>query len=210
MADVRIMLVANGILAAPSSSGLGESKAVTQASERLQSATETLQEQRRKQKDHEEDLTKDYGPDDVFRTLKDTCISLDAGEYTYELCWLKQVSQKSKKNSGSQDMGSFSGYEITTVDEDLPPDGKGLGSGERLVHKYEDGSHCWNGPNRSTTVVLACSETEEIWKVTEEEKCVYRMEVGTPAVCDMPGKTEGSSVKISGGKVPSVVDHDEL
>ena len=33
-------------------------------------------------------------------------------------------------------------------------------------------------------IVLGCSENDEIWKVTEEEKCVYRMEVGTPAVCE--------------------------
>jgi protein kinase C substrate 80K-H len=31
--------------------------------------------------------------------------------------------------------------------------------------------------------VLACAEKDEIWKIVEEEKCVYRMEVGTPAVC---------------------------
>ena len=49
--------------------------------------------------------------------------------------------------------------------------------------KYENGQHCWNGPNRQTTVVLACAETDEIWKVTEQEKCMYRMDVGTPAVC---------------------------
>jgi len=36
-------------------------------------------------------------------------------------------------------------------------------------------------------VVLACAEKEEVWKVTEEEKCVYRMEVGTPAVCGVEG-----------------------
>jgi protein kinase C substrate 80K-H len=32
-------------------------------------------------------------------------------------------------------------------------------------------------------VILACAEKDEIWKIVEEEKCVYRMEVGTPAVC---------------------------
>jgi protein kinase C substrate 80K-H len=42
--------------------------------------------------------------------------------------------------------------------------------------------------------VLACAENEEVWKVTEEEKCVYRMEVGTPAVCENPAavKSAGS------------------
>jgi protein kinase C substrate 80K-H len=37
---------------------------------------------------------------------------------------------------------------------------------------------------------LACAEQNEIWKVFEEEKCVYRMEVGSPAVCEALKKAE--------------------
>ena len=66
----------------------------------------------------------------------------------------------------------------------LGADGKGLGSGERIALKYENGQHCWNGPHRSTIVVVACAEKDEIWKVAEMEKCVYRMEVGSPAACE--------------------------
>jgi protein kinase C substrate 80K-H len=47
-------------------------------------------------------------------------------------------------------------------------------------------------------VVLACAEKDEIWKIVEEEKCIYRMEVGTAAVCE----GNGSSKKSNG--------HDEL
>lgn len=53
--------------------------------------------------------------------------------------------------------------------------------------KYENGQHCWNGPNRATNVVLGCAKENEIWKVAELEKCIYRMEIGTPAACgDFP------------------------
>lgn len=89
-------------------------------------------------------------------------------------------------------MGNFARIETITVDETLPADGRGLGSGERIALKYENGQHCWNGPNRSTTVVLACAENDEIWKIVEEEKCVYRMEVGTPAVCGVDVKKSGA------------------
>jgi protein kinase C substrate 80K-H len=75
-------------------------------------------------------------------------------------------------------------FDTLEVDEEIAADGKGLGKGERLVMKYENGQHCWNGPNRQTTVVLACAEKDEIWKVMEQEKCMYRMDVGTPAVCE--------------------------
>lgn len=84
-------------------------------------------------------------------------------------------------------LGDFVRIDSIVVDDDLPPDGKGLGSGERVALRYENGQHCWNGPNRSTLVVLACAEKDEIWRVVEEEKCVYKMEVGTPAVCNVVG-----------------------
>ena len=40
--------------------------------------------------------------------------------------------------------------------------------------------------------MLACAEKDEVWKVVEEEKCVYRLEAGTPAVCgiEIKGKME--------------------
>lgn len=108
----------------------------------------------------------------------------DSGEYTYEFCFLGKTNQKPKKGGGHTNMGSFVRIEKMMVDEELPSNGKGLGTGERYAMKHENGQHCWNGPNRSTTVILACSEENEIWKIMEEEKCVYRMEVGTPAVCE--------------------------
>ena len=39
-------------------------------------------------------------------------------------------------------MGNFVRLETVTVDEDLPADGKGLGSGQRYALKYENGLHC--------------------------------------------------------------------
>ena len=92
-------------------------------------------------------------------------------------------------------MGNFVRIDRITVDDELPPNGKGLGSGERIAMKHENGQHCWNGPNRSTMVVLGCAEENEIWRIVEEEKCVYRMEVGTPAVCEAGGARQSSQGK---------------
>jgi protein kinase C substrate 80K-H len=137
-------------------------------------------------------LEKDFGPDEVFRALKGTCVSTDSGEYTYELCFMEKTTQKPKKGGGHTNMGKFDRIEKMTVDEDLPANGRGLGSGERYVMVHENGQHCWNGPNRRTTVILACGEDNEVWRIMEEEKCVYRMEVGTPAVCEaQPAKKDG-------------------
>lgn len=81
-------------------------------------------------------------------------------------------------------MGNFAGFGKEEVDEEVDAEGKGLGKGERINMRFENGMGCWNGPNRMTTVVLACAEANEIWRVREMEKCIYRMEVGTPAVCE--------------------------
>lgn len=189
LSELRTLLVDNGILAAKRSDPTGpatENKATQEAQTRLSTAQSELADTNRKLQAEQDDLSKDYGTDDVFRSLKGQCISLDSGEYTYELCWLAGVTQRSKKGGGSNGMGNFIRFDTITVDEPLPPDGRGLGSGERVAMRYENGQHCWNGPARSTTVVLACAEKEEIWKIAEEEKCVYRMDVGTPAVCEAP------------------------
>lgn len=193
-------MIENGILAPSKTDPGGESKELTDARNALKAGQDDLNNNENELKGHREDLEKDYGLDDVFRALKGQCVSKDSGEYTYELCWLDQTQQKPKKRGGNTGMGQFTRFDTVTVDDELPPDGKGLGSGERIALRYEKGQHCWNGPNRSTLVVLACAEADEIWKITEEEKCVYRMEVGTPAAC-------GSSTN---GKSSSGAPKDEL
>ncbi len=189
--SLRQLLVENGILAdTSSSSSSGESKAVTDAKKIVADAERDLNNARNDHKNQKEDLGKDYGPDGIFRALKDTCVSKDSGEYTYELCFLGSTKQKPKKGGGDVNMGNFNRFDTEFVDDELPVDGKGLGKGERVVMIYEGGQHCWNGPSRSTRVVMACAEADEVWKVSESEKCVYRMEVGTPAVCGYKGQGE--------------------
>jgi protein kinase C substrate 80K-H len=157
---------------------------VTAAREAYDSAETEINNKVREVNDEKSDLQKDYGRDDIFRVLKRNCISLDSGEYEYELCWLTHTNQKSKKGGGSTNMGHFERIDIEESDEDERHDGKGLGRGKRLVLRYENGNGCWNGPNRKTDVWLACAETDELWRVSEQEKCVYKMEVGTPAACE--------------------------
>lgn len=179
---LRVTLIENGILADPHTDS-PESKAVTDARDQLSSAQRELDNDRNELRNHEEDLGKDYGPDAIFRALKGRCVEVESGEYVYEHCFLDKTTQKPQKGGGHTGMGNFVRIDTITTDDDLPPDGKGVGAGTRIALRYENGQHCWNGPNRSTLVVLACAEKDEIWKVVEEEKCVYRMEVGTPAVC---------------------------
>ena len=184
--SIRRSLVENGILvdnSDGSATNSVESKAVVDARNAVNIANSELSNAKRDLTTHESDLEKDYGPDSIFRALQGTCISKDAGEYTYELCFLQQTKQKPKKGGGDTNMGNFARLDREFVDEEVGADGKGVGRGERISMRYENGQQCWNGPSRSTLVVLGCAEKEEIWKISESEKCVYRMEVGTTAVC---------------------------
>ncbi|KAI9766442.1 MAG: hypothetical protein M1840_006549 [Geoglossum simile] len=183
---LRVMMVQNGLLAdtghGPASPS--DSRAVAQARGALNTATSDHDAKKSQLENYQTDLARDYGSDDVFRALKGQCISKDSGEYTYELCWLASTTQKPKKGGAHTGMGNFVSIDKVVLDDIIPPDGKGLGSGEHVALRYENGNHCWNGPSRSTLVILGCAEKDEIWKITESEKCMYRMEVGTPAACD--------------------------
>ncbi|KAI9820166.1 MAG: hypothetical protein M1827_005788 [Pycnora praestabilis] len=196
LSELREMLVANGILAGSSSStSTTESATLTAARTALNSARDELNGFSTELSNHRSDLSSEiYGPQDIFRALKGQCVTKDSGEYTYSLCYLDRTTQKPKKGGADTNMGSFVRLDHVTVDEgEIPADGRGLGTGERLALRYENGQGCWNGPARSTTVVLGCAETDEIWRIVEEEKCVYRMEVGSPAVC---GDLGGNGDKI--------------
>jgi protein kinase C substrate 80K-H len=188
------MLIENGILASPQTDGT-ESKALQDARSRLDTAKSDSSARKADLENGEADLIKDYGPHGIFRALKDQCVEKDSGEYTYEFCWMGSTTQKPKKGGMNTNMGNFDRIEMIVVDEEEAPDGKGLGSGERLALKYDNGAHCWNGPARTTTIILACAEKNEIWKIVEEEKCVYRMEAGSPAACPAEGNNSKSPEK---------------
>lgn len=183
LGSVRVWLIQNGVLADNVPPG-SESTLVKSAREAYDAAERDLKKKTNARDVEQTDLEKDYGPDDVFRALKGKCVSTEAGEYTYELCWLDKTTQKSKKGHGTTNMGYFGSVERGVADDEDRLDGKSLGRGERIILRYENGQGCWNGPNRKTEVWLGCAETEELWRVSESEKCVYKMEVGTPAVCE--------------------------
>ncbi|KAK4100085.1 hypothetical protein N658DRAFT_497807 [Parathielavia hyrcaniae] len=191
---VRIWAMDNGILADSRSGANSESRQLTAAREALEATKSDILSTTRSLEDQQRDLEKDYGPDGIFRALKGKCVSSDVGEYEYELCWNDRTTQKSKKGHGNTNMGNFVRIDKEMADEEERADGKSLGKGERLVLRYENGQGCWNGPNRRTDVWLACAESDELWRVSESEKCVYRMEVGTPAACEDTQKP-GPSVK---------------
>lgn len=180
--SVRSFLISNGVITDPEKESSGdESKPVADARKAVKNAKSDLNSARSKLTSHKSDLEKAYGPDSVFRALKGTCITKDSGEYTYELCWFKETKQKSKKGGGDSNMGKYVRIDSITTDE-LSSTGE-IVPVEKMTLEYDNGQKCWNGPSRSTTVIMECGENDELLKITEDEKCVYSMHVTTPAVC---------------------------
>ena len=178
---MRSFLESNGILAKPDGESPTESKAVTEARNALKSAQDDLNDLKNRIRDQRADIEKDYGNASIFRALKGHCISRDAGEYTYEHCFLDRTQQIPKKGGSNVSMGKFVRIASTIVEE-LNEAGD-IVTIEKVALEYERGQSCWNGPQRSTRVILECGEQNEILKTAEDEKCVYSMLVTTPAVC---------------------------
>ena len=189
LSSLRVWLIENGLLADNAKAG-SESQLVRAAREAFEAVERELKSRTKDRDNQQTDLDKNYGPSDIFRALHGKSVSLDSGEYTYELSWLERTTQKSKKGHGDTNMGNFQRIDWETADDEERLDGKSLGRGQRMVLRYDDGQSCWNGPRRRTDVWLGCSETEEVWRVSESEKCVYKMEVGTPAACEVEEAVE--------------------
>ncbi|KAM5449642.1 hypothetical protein MaudCBS49596_004763 [Microsporum audouinii] len=195
IASFRSALVSNGLLADNSvDSDSNEPREVKDARDRVFDAQSSLNSKKSEITQLKGDLEQDFGVDSVFRALKGECISRDSGEYTYELCWMEQTKQKSKKGRGDTTMGRFEKISSIVVDE-ATPSGQ-IVQKTKVTLLYTNGQTCWNGPSRSTTVILECGENSELTKVSEDEKCIYSMFVTTPAVCDSLGKNGQES----GGK----------
>ncbi|KAG1451956.1 hypothetical protein G6F46_006000 [Rhizopus delemar] len=114
-----------------------------------------------------EELNFDYGKNREWLKLKDVCIKKDEGEYTYSLCFLGDAYQKSNKDHTRTHLGKF----------------KEFIGGDVTQHIHDQGTRCWNGPERSVKAVIQCGVENEILEVSEPEKCEYLFRIISPAVC---------------------------
>ncbi|XP_037545031.1 glucosidase 2 subunit beta [Nematolebias whitei] len=133
----------------------------------------------------EKEISFDFGPNGEFAYLYSQCYELTTGEYVYRLCPFNRVSQKPKYGGSETNLGSW---------------GKWAGPEDNIysVMKYEHGTGCWQGPNRSTTVKLTCGTETVVTSTSEPSRCEYLMEFISPAVCQEPPPVIPDS------------DHDEL
>lgn len=87
-------------------------------------------------------------------------------KFTYKICPFKNAKQD------GTDLGKFK----SMVGEDSIPLAK-------RQMKFEDGSHCWDGPNRNTLVTLRCGAENRVISVEEPSRCTYVATLETPCAC---------------------------
>ncbi len=134
----------------------------------------------------EQEISFDFGPSGEFAYLYSQCYELTTNEYVYRLCPFKLVSQKPKHGGSPTSLGTWGSW-------------AGPDHDKFSAMKYEQGTGCWQGPNRSTTVRLLCGKETVVTSTTEPSRCEYLMELMTPAACPEPPP-----------EAPSDGDHDEL
>ena len=134
-------------------------------------------------------LDRDYGTDQQFMTMDGKCFELTVKQYVYEVC--PYASAKQKEGHSSTSLGSWQGLEVTP-------------SGQSMM-KFTGGQSCWQGPQRSLTVKLACGAEDKLLTVEEPSKCVYEIAMQTPTVCNQQHAETLKQTLESGGH-----QHDEL
>lgn len=106
----------------------------------------------------ENDLTGDYGVDEIFRGILGQWVTSKIGGYNYKVGLLTSVYQDGNL------LGQFSHYKNGKL-------------------YYDKGHRCWNGPLRLTVVSFTCSDKQQILSISEPEKCEYHIQISSPVAC---------------------------
>uniref|UniRef100_A0A8C6H5I1 Glucosidase 2 subunit beta n=1 Tax=Mus spicilegus TaxID=10103 RepID=A0A8C6H5I1_MUSSI len=160
--------------------------AAQEARSKFEEVERSLKEMEESIRSLEQEISFDFGPSGEFAYLYSQCYELTTNEYVYRLCPFKLVSQKPKHGGSPTSLGTWGSW-------------AGPDHDKFSAMKYEQGTGCWQGPNRSTTVRLLCGKETVVTSTTEPSRCEYLMELMTPAACPEPPP-----------EAPSDGDHDEL
>lgn len=143
-----------------------QSQQLTNMRETVEKAREEVLSTDRDISSKKQSLTENFGEHDVYRAVKGKCFSSVISDYTYEVCLLVNLQQKSASTNTL--VGNFD-----HVDEN--------GS---LI--YNHGQRCWNGPERSGRVDVECGIENELLSVREAQKCEYVFRIRSPLACKLP------------------------
>uniref|UniRef100_A0A8C2VQI5 Glucosidase 2 subunit beta n=1 Tax=Chinchilla lanigera TaxID=34839 RepID=A0A8C2VQI5_CHILA len=160
--------------------------AAQEARSKFEEAERSLKDMEESIRNLEQEISFDFGPQGEFAYLYSQCYELTTNEYVYRLCPFKLVSQKPKLGGSPTNLGTWGSWAGPEHDR-------------FSAMKYEQGTGCWQGPNRSTTVRLLCGKETVVTSTSEPSRCEYLMELSTPAACPEPPP-----------ELPADSEHDEL
>ncbi|XP_019514872.1 PREDICTED: glucosidase 2 subunit beta isoform X1 [Hipposideros armiger] len=160
--------------------------AAQEARNKFEEAERSLRDMEESIRNLEQEISFDFGPNGEFAYLYSQCYELTTNEYIYRLCPFKLVSQKPKLGGSPTSLGTWGAWAGPEHDK-------------FSAMKYEQGTGCWQGPSRSTTVRLLCGKETVVTSTMEPSRCEYLMELMTPAACPEPPP-----------ELPVDGDHDEL
>ncbi|ELK17813.1 Glucosidase 2 subunit beta [Pteropus alecto] len=166
--------------------------AAQEARNKFEEAERSLRDMEESIRNLEQEISFDFGPNGEFAYLYSQCYELTTNEYIYRLCPFKLVSQKPKLGGSPTNLG-------TPLFRSTWGSWAGPEHDKFSIMKYEQGTGCWQGPNRSTTVRLLCGKETVVTSTMEPSRCEYLMELMTPAACPEPPP-----------EPPANGDHDEL
>eukprot|EP00758_Cryptobia_borreli_P008993 Tbor_TRINITY_DN5436_c0_g2::TRINITY_DN5436_c0_g2_i1::g.24901::m.24901/K08288/PRKCSH; protein kinase C substrate 80K-H len=113
----------------------------------------------------------------ALSVLKGECFETSDREYSYKLCPFDKMEQVVKSNEAVVSLGKWKGFAKQTY-------GSWAGAEDKSKMEYDSGTQCWNGPVRSTNVVVKCGEGNALVSVQELSVCSYTAVFETPAVCE--------------------------
>lgn len=145
----------------------------TQAREELKKVTDAKDKLQKEINEINKSLKMDFGPDECFQAIHHQCFEFITMEYKYKLCPFEKTTQAPKKGGSETPLGRW---------------GRWDGPADNIHGKmmYENGQGCWNGPNRSTQVILSCGVENKVTSVDEPSRCKYVFEFSTPCACAAP------------------------
>jgi len=128
--------------------------------------------------DDDSGVSTKYGIEGELYAFKDTCHKLEYGKYEYEVCITGKATQREigQGGSGGTHLGSWKAG-AAYIDED----------GQRTF-KWEGGTRCWNGPDRSAEVTVTCGADTRLLTADEPETCRYAFTMESPIGCDGGGR----------------------
>lgn len=119
-----------------------------------------------------------YGIDGELFTMRDTCHKFESGKYEYELCIFGKATQRDiGQKSGGTSLGSWD---------------KVLSENGQRTLRWDRGTKCWNGPQRSADVLVTCGRTTKVLSADEPETCRYVFTMESPIACDEQFKMNNS------------------